>query len=208
VSLGWIVTGLAVLLSGCGTKIKSREGAVSDPIPFSRIKAAVLQPYCLGCHAANERPFLNTYTDVKDSLASIRRAVFTTRTMPKRGDLPEDEQAMLLAWIDQGAPELPEVVTPPPSHERKTIKWADLQKQVFQPRCVVCHFPNNPDRLSDLQDYESARAIVGSLLFLSVASDKMPPPPAGTPEENPNPNKLSAAEKETLAYWVIDGMQK
>lgn len=197
---------LVFIVSGCGAKTVSRSAAVGDAIPFSRVKSAVLEPYCLGCHASHERPPLNTYAEVKASLASIRRAVFLTRTMPKRGNLPQDEQDLLLAWIDAGAPERAEVAPPPLSHERATVRFADLQKKVFQPRCVVCHFPDNPKKLSNLEDYESAKAFVGALLFLSVAGDKMPPAPEGTPEGAENPNRLTASEKETLSYWVIDGM--
>jgi len=199
---------LFVVLVGCSKTGTKTSGVGGAAVSYVEINNRILKPFCLGCHAATEFPHLNTYAEVKASLSAIQRAVFITRTMPKRGDLPEDELELLQRWIDQGAQELPEAVAVPESNERHPVGFAELQKSLFQPRCVVCHFPSNPAKISNLEDYDEVKALVGSLLFLSVASDKMPPAPQGTPEGATNPAALSKSEKELLSFWVIDGMTK
>jgi len=205
----WFLSFVVVFVSmGCSKTGTKASGVSGDPVSYAEINNRILKPFCLGCHAVTEFPHFNSYAEVKASLSAIQRAVFITRTMPKRGDLPEDELELLQRWIDQGAQELPETEVVPESSERHPVGFAELQKSLFQPRCVVCHFPNNPAKISNLEDYDEVKTLVGSLLFLAVASDKMPPAPQGTPEGAANPAALSKSEKELLSFWVIDGMTK
>lgn len=66
--------------------------------------APVFALYCSACHydGSNYSP-LDSYATTQPYLADIRQRV-ATRNMPVGGGMPAYEIALILAWIDQGAP--------------------------------------------------------------------------------------------------------
>lgn len=199
---------VALSIVSCGFPSKEGNAPVTEAVSFAQINDVILKPSCLSCHGASQLPLLRTYADVKANLKAIERVVTVTMTMPKRGPLPSDQIELLKKWIAEGAPEIPAAAPTTTELNRPAVKWAELQAKVIGPKCAACHFAKNPDDLSDLEDEESFRSLIGAIFFLSVAKPTMPPPPKETPEDAPNPNALTRSEKEMLAHWVVDGMQK
>src|SRR5690625_7326923 len=56
-----------------------------------------------GCHGGGSIVFeLITYNQVKLKASEIRRAVWTSRTMPPDGSLTEEERKKFRDWVDAG----------------------------------------------------------------------------------------------------------
>lgn len=204
-----LIAGLALL--GCSYREeKGRRTFSGASVGFSEVRAQIFTQNCVGCHGGSKPPTLITYEQVKENLGKIQDVVLIRKTMPKRGPLGDTDLAMLERWIADGAPEIgPAPVVPPPGTggERPVVKWAELKQKVLNGRCIICHFLNNPERISNLDDLEAFRGTIGTSYFLSVVTPAMPPAPKGTPDGDPNPNELSRAEKELLSFWLVDGMQ-
>ncbi len=110
----------ASLLFGCGYEntalpggVNPREGSsgglpIGTVTDFATVKVQVFEPYCLSCHstAGGNRGGVNleSYASVAQVLSRIQSAV-VSGVMPPRSPLPEDRKALLLAWIQSGAPE-------------------------------------------------------------------------------------------------------
>lgn len=81
----------------------------SQTISFAEIKSQVLDPDCLSCHAASSGNLggvnLETYSNVKDRLAAIKRVSVESKRMPPGDELSATAVATLRTWIEQGAPE-------------------------------------------------------------------------------------------------------
>lgn len=200
----------ALVITACSYDIQKRQfpEQMGGSISYAVINETVFKPNCLSCHGSSHEPLLGSYSQVKTNIEKIQRVVFTTKSMPKGGRLSNEELSLLQTWIANGAQELPSLLPPPPVTDRPVVLWTELQNKVVKPKCLACHFSQNPGNLSDLQDIELFRAAIGTILFISVAKSTMPPPPLGTPEESPNPNQLSRNEKDLLSHWVTDGMRK
>lgn len=207
---------VSLFFSGCS--FREDKNSPSTPftgkgsISFAIIQQEILKPNCATCHSGNHSPVLTNYAQVKDALAQVEDAVLIKKTMPARGPLPDHELSLLRTWIDNGAPEFVKedgpAATPTPGATRPVMKWAEACKLVFKPKCFNCHFKENPDKISDLEDYDSFVGTVGTSYFVSVINPAMPPPPKGTPEGEPNPNKLTREEMEVFSNWIVDGMQR
>lgn len=71
------------------------------------VKTLVLDPACLRCHSAPaNRAGINveTYQNVLKDIGLIE-AVILDGSMPLRGSLSPEQKALILEWIDNGAPE-------------------------------------------------------------------------------------------------------
>lgn len=199
-----------IAMVGCSYREEKNKRTASGSIGFAEIKAAILTPSCLGCHSSGQLVNLVTYEQVKANLGKIQDVVMVRKTMPKRGPLEEADLAMLAKWIADGAPEIgppPAGVPGNPGGERAVVKYPELKQKVLNGRCFVCHYPNNPEFVSNLDSYDEFKGTISTSYFLSVIRPVMPPAPKGTPEGVPNPNELTKEEKELLSYWLIDGMQ-
>jgi hypothetical protein len=203
----WV--GLLVLLGGCSyNESKTGGSAVQNAPSFALIKEQILGPRCLACHSGSHPPTLVTYDQVKANAAKIDEIVVVKQTMPKRGPIPAAERELLATWIRAGAPEEGATIqTGTQAGPRPEMTWKTLKETVLNGRCFVCHFEGNTGGLSNLDDSEVFREKIGTIYFLSVADSLMPPPPAGTPEGVPTPNRLARAEKEAISFWVVDGMK-
>lgn len=103
--------GTAVLLSACGAFLNqglaqmdlnpvAQEKISSD---FSFVHRAIFQPRCVSCHQQYD-----TYQGVIRELPAIQSAVNLNR-MPKGQPLSDDLKLLLNTWIDNGAPEKPDL---------------------------------------------------------------------------------------------------
>lgn len=200
-----------LVLAGCSYRENKGQPTLSSgAVGFAEIRDQILTPSCIGCHSGTKPMRLVTFEEVKANLNRIRDAVLVRKIMPKRGPLGENEMTMLAKWMDDGAPEIgtgPAVPAPATGAARPVVKWAELKQKVLNGRCFVCHYADNPDKISNLDDLETFQGTVGTSYFLSVVSASMPPAPKGTPEGAPNPSELSRAEKELLSFWLVDGMK-
>ncbi len=205
-----------LVLASCSFR-ENKEGA-SQPlagrgaVSYAKIQSAILKPFCVGCHGGMHAPNLSNYAFVKENLQSVGHSVLEKRNMPKSGPLSEDLMQLLKEWIDNGAPEFAEtpdpVPTTPVGGDRPVVKWADVCREVFRPKCFNCHFDNNPQSISNLDNFDTFVETVGTSFYVTVVNSLMPPPPPGTPEGEPNPNKLTRAELEMFSNWIVDGMQR
>lgn len=73
-------------------------------LSFSYVYEKVFQPKCISCHGKAEGVSLESYEDIAVNILKIKRSVFETKSMPKRGELDKEEQAILWTWLDMGAP--------------------------------------------------------------------------------------------------------
>lgn len=204
-----------LLLVGCSFREQKEGGSPlkgTGNISFARIQSEILKPSCVGCHSGMHAPNLASFSNVKANLQSLAHAVLEKKSMPKAGPLPEGERELLAQWIENGAPEFGEIPDPIPTEptggQRPPLKWDTLVKEVLRPKCFNCHFPSNPENISNLDDYEIFVGTVGTSYFVTVINPLMPPPPKDTPEGEPNPNKLTRSEMEMFSNWIVDGMQK
>lgn len=156
---GRVVTSVAVLIFsfGCNyTRMKTSSDTSKYNLPLDQkgnlsyavAAQAVFNPKCVCCHGSSgcggtpQNPFLETYAEVFANLGSIKHVVFETHTMPKRGNLDDREMSILWSWIDMGAPEVAAGSQPVPLGPT----YESLDKNIFQPRCIICHSPGNPGK--------------------------------------------------------------
>lgn len=171
---------------------------------YAQINALVFTQNCLGCHSARQ-PTLNSYTEIKANIARIADTVLVQKTMPPKG-MNSTNRAILQKWIADGAPEQvanptpvtePSTPTPPPVNDGRPILWSVFKTQVFEARCLSCHFTGNKDGISDYTDINVVRSTIATAMYLTLVTKQMPPLPA----------TLSAAESDAFARWIIDGMK-
>lgn len=123
-----------------------------ESIGYGTIFRDVIEPYCLACHRSGNYP-LNNYRETLAILEQIRESVFVTGSMPKDRNLPGPERSLLLAWLDNGAPELAKELPAPPPPLEATFTY--IRERIFKVRCGDCHIPssaycsNDTNRSSD-----------------------------------------------------------
>jgi len=82
---------------------------VSAPViaDWATINEKVIKANCIRCHTANNEDYnFETYAGVKALAPQILDAVFVRASMPPRNrKIPDDQKALLKAWLDAGAPE-------------------------------------------------------------------------------------------------------
>jgi cytochrome c5 len=199
-------------LSGCeyqSPKVAdvAETAQVNRPVGFDEVNTKVFKVYCLQCHTSRG-PELTDYSSAKGASDDIRKAVLVDKTMPKSAPLPADLQALLKAWLDQGAPEQPGDAPSTSNADAKggsdpssgdataTVKWTDVSDQVFKKRCTQCHYDGNQDGRVSFSSAQGVRDNVDDVLTMAVEG-QMPP-------EGQEP--LSKAQKLMITRWVIDGM--
>lgn len=212
-----IITLSTLWMAGCSnTELKgNREGArpKQGSISFTMVNEKIFTPSCIACHSGSHLPFLTNYQEIKSRITEIQVQVIEKQKMPKKGPLPQDEMDLLKQWIADGAPEFaqtPETAPTPPAPtggDRPVMKWAELSAKLLKSKCFNCHYKNNLDKVSDLEDYNTFVGTIGTSYFVTVVTPAMPPAPKGTPEGAPNPNQLTRSEKEMLSNWIVDGMK-
>ena len=200
---------MVLALSSCAYRVdKSSElnqpteaSALKGNYGFAQLNALILTPRCLGCHSS-KTPNLTSYAAVKTVIAQITKAVLVDRNMPPSG-MSSADRGVLQKWILDGAPEVVSNPSPePPSQPAplpsgRPILWSAFKAQVFTNKCISCHFTGNKEGISDYSDINIARSTMGTMIYLTLVTKQMPPPPT----------KLTLEESDIFARWVIDGMK-
>lgn len=187
---------LPALMAGCNyndlKNVPAPTGKTGQPNPalvvdFATVKSQVLDPACIRCHSgANPRGGirLETFEQVFALKDSLRVQVETGAMPPRPPGLSPDQKALVLAWVDSGAPERT-VITPPPSGPvtsdpssplppvSSVPSFLEVSSRVFSPHCVKCH--NNTDDKGgvNLEDFGSAKKHAREIAF-TLDTDDMP----------------------------------
>lgn len=142
-------------LLGCNyTKVKGSSndansafelpvGTMSE-LSYGVIQQKVFLPKCVSCHGTSGQIRLETYSDIVQNLALIKKTVFDEKSMPKRGTLTSEELSYLWNWMKMGAPEQAQngSATPPPAALPPIEPTFDsINSHVFQTSCKECHNP-------------------------------------------------------------------
>lgn len=211
---------LSLLLAGCNyTKVKGGgidENKIFNMPPeqkaqlsFSYVYQNVFLPKCISCHGNSGGVNLESYQAARSHLAAIKKTVFETKTMPKRGSLSFDEQAILWNWIAMGAPKDSEDGTTP-IPDPLTPTFDSISKNIFAAKCVTCHSAGNPgqrilldkDSLlnSPLELVIPGNADESGLVVAIERTDdkRMPPAKEGY-------SKLSDEEITAIREWITNG---
>src|SRR5690625_168356 len=98
-----------IVLVLLGFIIACEEGPLitGDEVSYTADIRPLVDRTCTGsgCHGGGSIVVeLITYNQVKRKASAIRRAVWTSRTMPPDGSLTEAERKKLRDWVDAGAP--------------------------------------------------------------------------------------------------------
>lgn len=176
---------------------------------FQKIYEQVLRPRCLNCHAVR-RPFFSNYEQAFREKDSIRVAVLEKKVMPPSGEprLSAVQLQLLKAWLDAGAPMdegkklPPPVIVPPvkePANPQEVVTYKQLYEKVIDPKCMDCHFPENKEGLTSLDNIQLLQDAIGTVLFVTVVNSQMPPKDYS--------KQLTREDKELLTRWVLDGMK-
>lgn len=102
---------------GCNYRVNKEgateptNGSLSGSLDWTTISASSIEKRCANCHR-EYRNDANGYANVVADLAAIKEVVVSKR-MPKDGPLTADQESLLLAWIDAGAPETADDSTTP-----------------------------------------------------------------------------------------------
>lgn len=193
----------AVLLAACNARVdKASPQPLSGKSKFALIQAKILQPKCIQCHSgAPGQTNLSSYDSIvqqglvvaKNPEASRLYISIHSGAMPRGAPRLSEEDILLVTnWIQEGAyqfdPQSGEPLPPPPNSPNATFTW--LQKNVFKPKCVVCHNAQKPRAKVDLSSYlglmnsppnkEGEKPVnlehpKESTLYIEVAEAKMPP---------------------------------
>jgi hypothetical protein len=121
-------------------KFSLPEEKISE-LSYSLLNQKVFLPKCISCHSSSDDVSLETYPEIIKNLASIKRAVFDERKMPKRGSLSDEELSYLWNWIQIGAPEQAQNGHTEPTPELILPTYDSINKNVFQTSCKDCHNP-------------------------------------------------------------------
>lgn len=210
-----------IFTSGCNyNRLKSNQNEgnqqisqeLAKKLSFAFVYNEVFSPKCVSCHGDGNKLNLQTYSTTIVKLAEIENSVFVTQTMPKQGSLTEEQKLILKGWIQAGAPEFPASPVDPPPNETLEPKFASIDRNIFQNRCVVCHSPGNSAKhilLTHQELLDSPRELVlpgnpdESLLVIAIERDndkRMPPAKEGY-------SKLKEDEILAIRKWILNGAQ-
>lgn len=195
------------LLVACGDYHQNYSGdpnTSGDPthgfktLSFAAVSSIVFQPYCSTCHSAthgnkgnvNLETFPNTTPHLADILTDIQSG-----KMPDTGALPDYPKVLILAWLQNKAPENSNIPMPdphskpPPPPPPPPPGFDQVSSSIFQPYCSRCH--------SQISDYDYVIANLKNIQN-DVANNTMPK----------NQKPLSTKLKALLAAWVAAGTPK
>jgi uncharacterized membrane protein len=192
---------------------------------YNTVKSLVFQKNCIECHGNTRSAHginLETYAATKKAASRISDAIFVDQTMPPRKALPFEEQQLIRAWIDAGAPEedvnvstgeplpsaTPEPTPVPTATPEPTatpvptpfgiIHFADVDAQVITPRCIKCHNDTRSAHGINLQGYDNVMKNLKGVEDEALIRLSMPPK-----------NKPLLTEEQTLLRaWIDQGALK
>ena len=164
---------------------------------------------------------LESYAAVKASIANVE-AVIKARTMPKARPLPANEEALILKWIGEGAPETASSTTDPncdpgtPGNPPVVPvaplapNYESIRERILEPKCMTCHtagsglydfstyrgLMNDADELFEMDDPEDSDLIEA---VTKTGRGAMPPPRSGIAPLTPD-------EVQVLLQWIRRGL--
>jgi uncharacterized membrane protein len=194
-------------------KVDGRNGGLREAqmntAGYAEINAAIFKPKCIGCHSKQE-PVLTSYEAIVANIGDIADSVLEKHSMPKRGPLSEDLQAMLRSWIAAGTPKDTPVTNPTTgvSGIQRPYNFTSLQKDVFEGRCVNCHSTGNEHGLTPLDTYKdvlSVQDFLQPVIFGVIDGQPVPPEDQMPPPKVSGP--LTYEEKALVLIWFADGMR-
>lgn len=227
------------LLSACmpSTELKpfgeNPRSTVVDKsqLSYALVNDRVLATRCVTCHQsgnARGRTNLETYELVLAKLERVRIRAIVEKTMPDDRPLTFEEEELLRAWIEAGAPREPGgIATPPPTPTPTPTPEATplptpqptpeplpnfsmIRSTIFSARCLNCHAPGESgedvplDTIDDLVSGEMPLVIPGdpnnSLLIKSI--ERRPGAKAMPPRRFP---ALSSDEIQIIRTWIQNG---
>ncbi len=75
----------------------------SDDSLYLQVRERIFVPECIRCHGPDKQKGdvrLDTYQFALQNIPGIQRTVLVDDEMPPRGSLPDEDKALLRAWID------------------------------------------------------------------------------------------------------------
>lgn len=89
--------------SGCEVRQVVR---ISSGVSFSNTISGIITNNCAvsGCHNGSQFPDLRVLKNIRDNASSIK-TLTQNGTMPKQGDLTQEEINLIACWVDDGAPD-------------------------------------------------------------------------------------------------------
>jgi mono/diheme cytochrome c family protein len=199
------------LAAACNSHIDKNQPAVGGS-KYSAIQERIIKPKCLSCHsgvAPADGLDLSSYAGVMSQVVAeepdkspFYQSVLTGRMPKSRPAISKTDLELIAQWIKGGAKETDNGL----QSMRPTYQW--VHKNIFEPRCLVCHNSERPRGHVDFSTYEALIKSTGhdaapifpssidkSAVYLEVLEQKMPPKPrAITPEE-----------MRVLSDWIVRG---
>lgn len=196
--------------ANAGTKPGGLGNGDQNPdasVDYETVRAKVFESACLKCHGATVAKAdlrFDTYASTFPAVQTIRNEVNAGNMPPpppRGATLSPQQKAMLIAWIDSGAPEKT-VVTPAPTQPTQptnpptsptlptepvpptlpppvpgpapaTPDFAFVSQAVFVPHCVKCHSNQGAKGGVNLEQYANA-ARHASEIGATLDIDDMP----------------------------------
>lgn len=152
---------------------------------------------------------VENYSNVMHYIDRIQDSVAIHQTMPPGKPVSKKLQQLLVTWISNGSPEhatpgtpATEPTEPPATSEPLQPTFSSISKNIFAPKCVMCHGPGGSAENLPVTDYNfllKSMWIVPhdlgqSSLYDSVKSGRMPPS-----------GNLSQTEIDVIGAWITDG---
>ncbi len=195
----WIKAGAPE--QGSGLPMPLPSSSAPAPVPsemtYNWVRERVFAPRCVACHGNSGGINLETYSAVKQNLASIVRVALRERSMPPGSPLSGDDAAALSAWIGAGAPGDENSVSPPipspaPSPEPdRGLFYQLVRRRIFLPSCVKCH--GNSGGVN-LETYSAIKGRLSDIERVTTRARTMPPT-----------GPLPDAEIQLLSAWILAG---
>lgn len=201
---------ILLLVSGCGVKKSDLDFAineqplpeVTDSVSFEMVKREVFIPKCISCHAGTNGVDLRNYESTFAHLNSIEHSVFQTKSMPRAPvtRLNKRQLEILNAWIEAGAPEIPEKTESP------TSGFALIKKEIIDMKCISCHSGSEHAAhipLGTREDLLNSLLVPGRPLESSFYTITLPGamnmmPPIGV-------DPLTEKERKLIHDWISEG---
>ena len=206
---------LFAVLAGCGggggsSSASIPSGQVStlqatDPgVTWHNAARPLIERYCVSCHTdGGAAPFtLDTYQE-NYAMRSALAYTLESGTMPPPGFVgpTPSETALLLEWLDDGAPEGSESQ----SGRVSSFTYHGDIRAIIQEKCAGCHVIGGVAPFP-LDSYENVHSVAAAALF-SVKSGAMPPwPPTKGYSRFTHSRALSEEDKQALVDWLGGGL--
>ncbi len=191
---------------------------------FAQVNEILFVPACVRCHNVGNRQggaALDTFQEVVAKIGRVRARIHdTVDPMPPDGPLSAMQLNALAVWIEAGMPEETVVVSgpeqrpepepnpePEPDPEPESepepepepnLTFAQVNAQIFEPKCAGCHSGEGASAGIRVDSYEAVTTNIEDHLFV-IENNIMPPRRIGA-----LPDDL----KGILQKWVEQGMPR